>query len=178
MDYQKALDLLGATPQDDEKTLKDKYYKKMREVHPDHGGSNEAAIEVQTAYNTLLDPPLSELESIIFDMIASGEDVNEKSVGIFFARINGHCTMKIIALTGKQKAIEKSARRFSKTSVTFKKKIEQELSKLSHEILTFTERRDSINKLKEEFEKTYNTVTPQEKYMGQPFRLPEWASTK
>jgi hypothetical protein len=87
MDYQKALEILGATSQDDEKTLKDKYYAKMREVHPDHGGSNEAAIEVQTAYNMLLDPPLTELESILFDMISSGNEVTLDDVGIFFKRI-------------------------------------------------------------------------------------------
>lgn len=160
MDYQKALDLLGATPQDDEKTLKDKYYKKMREVHPDHGGSNEAAIEVQTAYNTLLEPPLSELEGVLFDMIVTGNDFTIEDATLFFKRIIAECTYKIVSINTKHKAIAKSAKKFHKSSPVFKKKIEQEISKLSHQESMFMERRTSIEKLKEEFEKTYNT--PQE----------------
>jgi curved DNA-binding protein CbpA len=157
MDYIKALEILGATSTDDEKTLKDKYYAKMREVHPDHGGSNEAAIEVQTAYNMLLDPPLTELESILFDMISSGNEVTLDDVGIFFKRIIGECTYKIVSLNAKHKSIDKSSKRFSKSSITFKKKIEQELSKLSHQISMMTERREAIEKIKKEFEETYNS---------------------
>ncbi len=157
MDYQKALEILGATASDDEKTLKDKYYARMREVHPDHGGSNEAAIEVQAAYNTVLEPPLSELEGILFDMISSGNDFTLEDATLFFKRIIAECTYKIVSINSKHKAINRSAKRFHKSSAVFKKKIEQEISKLSHQESVLIERRDSIEKLKEEFEKTYNT---------------------
>lgn len=157
MDYQKALEILGATASDDEKTLKDKYYARMREVHPDHGGSTEAAMEVQAAYNTVLEPPLSELESILFDMIASGNEITLDEAKLFFKRIIAECTFKIVSINTKYKAIERSAKRFHKSTPTFKKKIEQELTKLAHQESVYKIRRDSIENLKKEFEESYNT---------------------